>query len=223
MLKEFIDKLRGKINKEPLQEPVVYSEPIEEKPAFEILLSQENNFFRMDISDYITITEYVERMEEIDQFGIRALVSNAVLWNTKKQKVNQGTFYIIGVGNRLYNILLAANITMIDERTKVEDSTEDITEDITEERIVWVDTANNNYRYTLYHHYGTDTLYTRYFSKRDPEFGKLELSLEEFIAEINSIIANMEGIEGIESIFDINLLREYILGDLGRNSNSQKV
>ena len=215
MLKELIDKLKAK--KQQLQNPTFYNQTIEEeKTKFEILLSQENNFFKMEISDYISITDYVERMKEIDHFGIESFIGNAVLWNSREQKVNKGIFYVIVIGNRLYNILLDGNIIKIDERTKHDD--------IIVERILWLDTDNNDYGYALHNHDLTgDTFYTRFFSKKRANFGKLDLSADEFFKEISLVIANLEGVEGINNIFDINLLKRYILGDLGKNSNNKKL
>lgn len=194
-----------------------YNESIKEgKTNFEIILSQENNFFKMEISDYISITDYVERMKEIDYFRINNLVSNAVLWNSREQKVNKGIFYVIVMGNRIYNILLDGNIIKIDERTK--------NDDITEERIVSLDTDNNDYSYILYNHDNTgDTFYTRVFSKKGFNFGKLDLSEDEFLEDFSLVITNLESVEGINSILDIILLKKYILDDLGKNPDHKKL
>lgn len=215
MLKELIDRLKAK--KQQLPNQTFYNETLkEEKNNFEIILSQENNFFKMKISDYISITDYVKRMKEIDYFGLNALVSNAILWNSREQKVNKGIFYVIVRGNRLYNILLNGNIIKIDERTKKDD--------ITEERIVWLDTDNNDYSYVLHNHDNTgNTFYTRFFSKKGSILGKLDLSEDEFFEDISLVINNLESVEGINSILDINLLKKCILGDLGKDSNHKKL
>lgn len=154
-------------------------------------------------------------MQEIDRFGMTNLIGNAVLWNDREQKINKGTFYVTNSENRLYNILLDENIVKVDERTKKDD--------ITEERIIRLDLDNNDYIFTLHNHEGTATVYTRFFSKKEANFGKLELSKEEFFEEIGFVIDNLENIEGLNDVFDIKLLKEYILDDLDINPNYKKL
>lgn len=210
MIKELIEKLKRK--KEELQNTTPLTEPIEEKKInFEILLSQEDNFYKMEISEYISIIDYVDRIKEIDEFGIESLVGNAVLWNSRKQKVNKGTYYVVTNENNLYNILLNENDIKIDIRTKQDD--------ITIERFIRIDTSNNDYSFTLHHHDKTgNTFYTRYFSLTGIKFGKLELTEDEFNEQIRIAISSLESVEGINNIVDINLLKNLISNNIGNNN-----
>ena len=74
MLKELIDKYlrRKKVVEEKIQ-------PVEEKQLFDISISRCNNVFIVDVSDYVTIGDYVERMHEIDNYNLLDLIGNAVL------------------------------------------------------------------------------------------------------------------------------------------------
>ena len=84
MLKELIDKYlrRKKVVEEKIQ-------PVEEKQVFDISISRCNNVFIVDVSDYVTIGDYVERMHEIDNYNLLDLIGNAILWNSKRQRVNK--------------------------------------------------------------------------------------------------------------------------------------
>ncbi len=58
--------------------------------------------------------------------------------------------------------------------------------------------------YSLHNHDNTgDTFYTRFFSKKGSNFGKLDLLEKEFLEDISLVITNLENIEGINSILDI--------------------
>lgn len=213
------DKLINRLNKkkQQLQDLKVSNESVEDKPYFDITISKENNFFKMLISDYISISDYVERMKLIDKYNLISLICNAVLWNVDKQKVNKGVFYVISIDNRLYNIFNDDDYFEIDERIDKGD--------ITEERLIRFNIGNNNYKYTSLKHYGKNgsTFYVRYYYNNDNfSFGKLDLSKEDALSEISSIISNLENIDGIENIFDIDLLKKQVLDDLDKDSFETK-
>lgn len=205
MIQDVINKL--KLKKRKLEKAATkLTETTIPNVSFKIVLSNEADFFKMEISDYISIVDYAERMQEIDSFGIAALVCNAVLWNSSKQKVNRGVYYILPVENRLYNILIRADYLIIDERVK--------NNDITEEKILSINTEDFDFGYTFHKHDQTgDTFYTRYYNKRGYSFGKLDLSTEEFLESLNLLISNLEGINNIEKIINLELLKNTILNN----------
>lgn len=209
MIREIINKL--KLKKRKLETAATHFEEtkIHDRPS-NITLSRKENFFEMKINEYISIVDYVDRMREIDSFGIESLVCNAVLWNSGKQKVNRGVYYIFEIENRLYNILISDNKFIIDERIKIND--------ITEEKILSFNSEITDYSYTFHKHDQTgDTFYTRYYNKRGYSFGKLDLSTEEFLESINLLMFNLEQINAIENIVNIELLRKNILSSPERN------
>lgn len=223
MFKGLIDKL--KTMKKQLQNyktnnDVVQNKQIEEENKININISSKDNISKIEISDYISIGDYVKKMESSDEYSILDLIYNSVLWNSDKQKVNKGTYYVITIDNRLYNILFTDEKIKIDERTKVELDEQTQKENITQERLITFSLNKNEYHYFSAKHDKTgDTYYTRYYSKnRLFSLGKLDLTEEETYDEVNSVIYNLEGIEGIEGIVDIDLLKEYILKDLDKNS-----
>ena len=68
-----------------------------------------------------------------------------------------------------------------------------------------------------------NTFYTRYYNKnRLYSLGALELHEEETYDEVNSVIHNLESIEGIENILDIELLKTNILEYLDENLPQRK-
>lgn len=209
MIQEIINKL--KLKKRKLETAATHFEEtkIHDMPS-NITLSRKENFFEMKINEYISIVDYVDRMREIDNLGIESLVCNAVLWNSGKQKVNRGVYYIFEIENRLYNILISDNKFIIDERIKIND--------ITKEKILSFNSEITDYSYTFHKHDQTgDTFYTRYYNKRGYSFGKLDLSTEEFLESINLLISNLEQINAIENIVNIELLRKNILSSPERN------
>ncbi|MBP3635623.1 MAG: hypothetical protein J6J17_04150 [Bacilli bacterium] len=211
MFTEIINKLKKK--KQELQN--LNNMPIEEKTTFDITIAKENNIYKMEISDYISIVDYVERTDLIDEFGVTDMISNGVLWNSKKQKVNKGIYYVLIVDGRLYNIFINGNDLAIDERTKIND--------ITEERIIYFNTITSDYHYFSAKHDKTgSTFYTKYYSKNGFDFGKLKFSKEEAYEEINNVISNLESIEKIICLIDIDLLKTGILNDIGNESLQKK-
>lgn len=215
MFKELIDKL--KLKKKQLQN---CNMEVVEKTDFEITISKKNNIFKIEISDYISIINYVDKMKSDNQFYLLDLISNGILWNSQKQKINKGIYYVISVDNRLYNILINDEMVKIDERIKIEIDEQTNKNDITEEKIITVNTNNNEFRYcSLKHDKTGSTFYTKYYSKNGV-FGldNFDLSEKETYDEISSIVYNLESIDGIENIIDIKLLRKYILDELGKDS-----
>ena len=214
MLKKIISRL--KVNKQSIynlnsNNKALADKPIEEQSVFNITISRENDVYRMEISDYISLTDYVDGMKLNDEYNLLDLISNSVLWNINKQMVNKGTYYVLRVGNRLYNILINGEDLAIDERIEIGD--------ITEERVINFNISNSDYHYFSAKHYKTDTFYTKYYDKKNlVSLGKLDLSAEEAFEEISSIVCNLDDIALMTNIFDTGLIKKCILDDLDKNS-----
>lgn len=227
MLRELIDKLKSKkkqLQSSTINNKTIETKPIEEESKFDISISSQNNIYKIEISDYISIGDYIKKMKSSDEFHILDLICNCVLWNSTNQKVNKGTYYVISIANRIYNILFTDEKIKIDERTKIEIDEQAQKDNITEERVITYDINKNKYRYFSAKHDKTgDTYYTRYYDKnRLYSLGVLDLSEEETYDEVNSVIYNLESIEGITNILDIELLKEHILKDLSKNLHQRK-
>lgn len=220
MLKDIYDKLMIKkkqlqnLNNESKENKV-----IEKENTVDINVSNNGNLFKIEISDFASITYYVEKKNSNNKFRILDKISNSVLWNGSKQKVNKGIYYVITCDNRLYNILINDNKIVIDERTKKEIDEQTGKENVTEERVITINTNKDEYHYfSAKHEKNRNTYYTKYYSKnRTYSLGALDLSKEETYQEISSIIYNIENIKELESVINIQLLKEFILTDLVSN------
>ena len=201
MLKELIDKYlrRKKVVEEKIQ-------PVEEKQVFDISISRCNNVFMVDVSDYVTIGDYVERMNEIDNYNLLDLIGNAVLWNSKRQRVNKGTYYVIMHDGYLYNILLGEEETIIDERIKVDDHTVEKHIDLHK---------NGDYNFTHFKHDKVgSTYYTMYYSKKGFPIKNFELSKEDAYELISDLLSRFELVPSSDNILDVNMFRDNVLDDL---------
>lgn len=213
MIKEIINKLKN--NKKQLQTLKANSENIKEEKSFDITVFKKNNISEVIISDYISGTDYIEKMKLIDKDLIN-LISNNILWNNSEQKINKGHFYIIFHSDKLYNILISGNIIKIDQRIKKDD--------ITEERIINIDTNNNVYYSSFKHDKIGSTFYHKFYSKnRLYSLGDLDLSKDDALREIKTILFDLEQFDGIENIIDLELLKQSILDDLSEGSFKKKM
>lgn len=206
MLKELIYRL--KLKKKQLEKSV--NDIQREKINADIFVSKDNNVIKMEISDYISISDYVEKVK---LYGILEKISNSVLWNSSKQLVNKGTYYIFTHNSRLYNILINGEELRIDERTKVND--------VIEEKIIFYNNNTNDYRYTSFkHEQDGNTFFTKYYFKNGTPL--LELSKDEAYNDIYSIICNLETIKDIGNIISVDLLRRHILDDFDKENIQKK-
>lgn len=213
MIKELIGNLISK--KKKLHDITVNNDAIEEKPIFNIDITKENNIFKIKVSDYISITDYTERMKLVDSYNLVNLISNSVLWNSNKRLINKGIYYILMSNDKLYNILICGDELTIDERIKKDA--------VTEERIINFNKSNNDYKYCSSKNDKTGSnCYLKFYSKNDDVAEGLRLSHDETFKDIYSIISNLEKIQEIYNIFDIYILKDYVLKDLSTNISQRK-
>ena len=98
MFEKILNKIRNIKNKEIIAEAKTEDFSEIKKENFNINIDKIDDVLKMEISDYITITDYVEKMREIDKHNLLDLVCNSVLWNSKRQLVNKGIYYILSYG-----------------------------------------------------------------------------------------------------------------------------
>ena len=211
MFKELIDKLKAK--KKQLQNYRIENNTMETKTVEQnkshITISVQNKISKIEINDYISMEDYEKIMKSSEEYQILELLCNCVLWNSNKQRVNKGTYYVIIVDNRIYNILFTGDKIKIDERTKIQLDEQTQKENITQERAITLNINKNEYRYYSAKHDKTgNTFYIKYYNKnRLYSLGTLDLNKEEAYEEINSVIHNLENIEGIKNILNIPFLK----------------
>lgn len=213
MFKELIDKL--KLKKKQLQIYKTNIDNVETKSQKEkdnnIIVSKQGNIFKIIISDYLSIEEFFAQKNSRDDFSILDLLCNCVLWNSTKQKINKGIYYVINIENCLYNISFNDEKIEINEQIRKDNK-------IQERSITFYINKNEYSYYSAKHDQNGNTFYTKYYNKNKLyNLGALDLTEEETYNEINSIICNLENINGIDKIFDIELLKEHVLKDLSSN------
>jgi len=217
MFRELIDKLKSK--RKQLQRyntNVIETKPIEKEKEIDIKILKQENIYKIEISDYISIGDYVNKAKSSEEYSILDLICLSVLWNSNEQKVNKGIYYVITIDNRLYNILFTDDKIYIDERTKKEIDEQNQKRNITQERLITYNIDKNQYNYySAKHEENRNTYYTKYYNKnRSYSLGTLDLTEEETYEEVKSVIFNLENIDGIETILDVDLLKEHVLNDL---------
>ena len=226
MFKEFIDKLKLRklwLENYKHNKIVIQSDEINENKNIVINVTNENDFYKIEIPYYISLEDYVNKMESGDEYNILDSLCNCVIYNSEKKKVNKGIYYVITNGNSLYNILLNDEKIIISERIKLAIDEETRKENITQERVITIYINNNEYNYfSAKHDSSRDTYYTKYYNKnRGYSLGELDLNVKDTLEEISSVIYNMENINEVEKILDIDYLKIYILDDL-KNECIQK-
>lgn len=226
MFKELINKLKLRklwLENYKHNKTVIQSDEINENKNIVINVTNENDFYKIEIPYYISLEDYVNKMESSDEYNILDSLCNCVIYNSEKKKVNKGIYYVITNGNSLYNILLNDEKIKISERIKLAIDEETRKENITQERVITFYINNNEYNYfSAKHDSSRDTYYTKYYNKnRGYSLGELDLTEKETYEEILSVISNLEDIDKIDDILDINILKLYILDDL-KNECIQK-
>lgn len=226
MFKELIDKLKLRklwLENYKHNKTVIQSDEINENKNIVINVTNEYDFYKIEIPYYISLEDYVNKMESGDEYNILDSLCNCVIYNSEKKKVNKGIYYVITNGNSLYNILLNDEKIKISERIKLAIDEDTGKENITQERVITFYTNNNEYNYfSAKHDSSRDTYYTKYYNKnRGYSLGELDLNVKDTLEEISSVIYNMENINEVEKILDINILKLYILDDL-KNECIQK-
>lgn len=223
MFKELIARLKQKKhqiqNYQTNNNEIKTGIKVREEKAVEIIVSSQNNITKIEIPDYVCIGDFVDKKNYGEEYKILDLLCNCVLWNSDKQKVNKGIYYVIIIENRIYNILFTDDKIQIDERIKPIFDEVTNKENITQERVITYLPNQNKYRYySAKHESDGNTYYTKYYNKnREYSLGTLDLTEEETFNEVASVISNLETIPSIETILDIELLKEQILKDLKKD------
>lgn len=174
----------------------------EEVDNFNIVISKDKIFFKIEITDDISISNYLSQIKLVDKYNITELLNMSILWDSRKQKINKGIYYVGMINYNFYNILVSDEFFKIDECIKIGD--------ITEEKIVEFNLNTKDYSYSkLKHGKNGSTFYTKFYPF--DLFLDLELPREEAIFDILAVINNLENINGIEDIIDVRLLKSYII------------
>ncbi len=212
MLRELIVKLQ-QLRKKTLctQSSTLNDSSLTESFTIEVQENEGNT--KVHISDFISIVDYANRMDELGASSVADKISMNILWNSSKQKIQKGTICVIQKDNHLYNILLDEDTVVIDLRIKFEDRTE--------EKILSCNKKSGAYRCVSFVHDQTgSTFYNKYYNPgiKIPE--AFLLSFGEVKEIIESIVMGLEDLES-DFDFDLNIIKQ-ILEDLERKQLLKK-
>ncbi len=228
MLKELLERLR---NKKQNETPKKIEHEVKDEPKENhIFISKQNDIYKVEITDYISISEFCSESNSNKENSVLDSIHAAVFWNNDRQMVNKGTYFIINNNNHLYNILFTDRTIIINERT-IKDLDEEEKENIlkslrttsdrlgdfyTIDKSITFKPDKNDYNYySAKHTFTGDTYYNKYYNKLEKfSFGNLDLSDEEAYEEISSLLTNLEEIDNINTILDVDSLRKNILEDI---------
>lgn len=227
MIKKFINKLKLRklqLQKYKTNNDIINSEPIEEKIESNIKISKQDNIFKIEISDYISISDFIDKKMSSDEYRKLDLLCTCILWNGRKQRINKGTYYILNSTSCLYNILFTDEVIDIVERKNIELDDQTQKENVIQDRVITFKVRENEFDYySAKHDEIGNTYYTRYYSKNKAiGLNIFDLDEKEVYDEVKSIISNLETIKGIENILDVEVLKEYVLKDLNKNLLKRK-
>lgn len=212
-LKELKNRLTLHKTKENIPQILNYNN--KEKSNFDITILENYDLFKIEITDYITASDYLETMKQIDIFELNSKLTNGILWNSNKQRINKGVYFVFFHNGKLYNILNNENFIKIDERIKIEDTIE--------EKILTFKIEDANYYYfKCIHDKNGNSYLTRYYGKNGTICADLELSIEEFKNDLNLIFSSLETLKDIESIIDIEIISQQIFEDLSKKNIRKK-
>ncbi len=164
-------------------------------------ISKEDDYFKVTVADYYTLSEYVEKMREIDKFGIEELLNNSVVWNSRKQRINKGTYFVFGHNNNLYNILVNDEQIRIDERIFIDEETLN--------RVITFYSGQSYQYFRCIHDKNGSSRDCRYYKPND-DFPMLELTREEFLQDFNATISSLKTFKPIDDILDLKKLDSYL-------------
>ena len=116
MIKELLIKLNVIIqqfkNSSDSHEQTIQKDIVDEKTSttetalkkdISIVVSEQNNIHKIEISDFISPWDYEEIKNSSSKYKALDKLCSFVLWNSSRQKVNKGTYYIINKGKNCQN------------------------------------------------------------------------------------------------------------------------
>jgi len=217
-LRKKLHALKVRITKKQQPEPITLTPPIlqDDNLPFTLETYLDGNMKVLKLSEYIPVTKYVEYLREHDEHDMLNSISNNILWNGGKQKVNKGIYFVIYDANRIYNILIQDGKVDVDERIKYEDGK-------TDERILHLDPTTGFYRYSSLKHDETgSTYYTKFYNKNGVDMEFFALPFEEAYADISSMIANLQITPEAPRAVSIKTLNELVLQDMEKHPQLKK-
>lgn len=192
------------------------SDKLEEDNDVQISLFGANGFYKLIVSDYVTISS--QKFDDIissnkefktiyDELPAKIFVHDF--------KINKGVYYFIILEGKKYIIFINNDFLRINEFIEQGDDLENNKKNIVVERVLkynketylydFIILKHDEFKSTYYH-----MLYSNYYEYPIPEY---ELSKKDAFREINDLFSNLEKINCINDIIDINFFREIFKND----------
>ena len=217
-LRKKLHTLKHRVSKKQ-QEQVTLTPPIlqDDNLPFTLETYLDGNMKVLKLSEYITASKYVEYLKANDPHGLLNLISNNILWNGSKQKMNKGIYFVICDANRIYNILIQDGRVDVDERIKYEDGK-------TDEKILHLDPSTGQYSFSsLKHDEIGSTYYTKFFSNKEKDYmDYFKLPFEQAYEDISQLIANLQITPDAPRAVSIKALNELVLQDMEKHPQLKK-
>lgn len=172
-----------------------------------IIIEKGDNYFIMVVKDYMEVIPYSDIVDKIDPDKTSDNISFSLLWNTERQKINKGTFYVIWANDKKYNIWIDDADIKLDERIDVGEEKH--------ERILSVNKKTKKFHFTFFKHDEIgSTFYTMYYHMGNVLIPSMNFSKEEAKREIGELLASFSSVEDIDAILEIDEIKEIILNEL---------
>lgn len=187
----------------------------------DISISIQEDYDKVIVADYYTINEYIEKMKKIHGLDIDKSLNTSVVWNSKRQKVNKGTYFVFGINGHLYNILINDEIIKIDERHIVNKQTMNSV-------VTFYNNSPSWEYFTCMHDENGSTYDTKYCnSKGFATVKAFEMSRHEAVCNWVFITRELKNFKAIDEIVDMGKLDEHIFvkldGYLFDNNNNKMI
>ncbi len=185
----------------------LYDEIVTKRKSFNIDVFENNGLYKIEISDYISISDYLERIRVLNLEDIDSKLTSGVMWNGKKQCINKGIYFAFTHDDRQYCILKNENEIIIEERTKIGEEMQD--------KILEISLRDFKYHYFRCMHDKTGSSYdTRFYSRGSSVIKKLELTREEFDDDFNGLVGRLSTFEYILDVIDILEINNLIISSI---------
>lgn len=180
----------------------------------QISLSGENGFYKLTISDYLPISSLKFDSVIASNKEFKAIYDElpaSIFVDNNNLKINKGSYYFVILDGKNYIIFIDDNIIRINETISGKTDFECSKTNISVSRVFKYNKEFNQCDFTIYKHDEESKScywhmwYSNYCEVPIPEY---ELSKSDAFREINDLFANLENIDGINSIIDINFFRE---------------
>lgn len=159
------------------------------KDKLDMHISKDNQLIELYISDYISYSEFTDRLDEIDVLGVGNLIPTCVLWNQEYMKVNKGHYFLASKNLKNYTVFINEELVIIDEFS--------YEEHYNKEKIIKVELQTGKYYYTFFKHDSFGSTYIEKIFSSDDDLSNYEDALD---PDIDLLISNTKNIMQLDLV-----------------------